>query len=260
MFVNSSQAGILIGGEITLGRAWHDKQVYREENKLFYITKGELILRVDGEEVLCGAGELVLVPARLCHDYYLSSLETCHKYWLHFKMEKGGVCPLTDMRAPLHVAVPERDRKRMEASFDYLVKGDEPFSAYKKLGLLYELVAYFLEKADAALVSKGAHEFEALTEYIHKNLDKDLSLAALSKQACLSAGYLARRFKTVMGVSPLKYVLMARMERAREMLAVEKKSVGEVMKEVGFSDHAYFSKSFKHYNGYPPSVYQRLAK
>lgn len=78
--------------------------------------------------------------------------------------------------------------------------------------------------ADAALVSKGAHEFEALTEYIHKNLDKDLSLAALSKQACLSAGYLARRFKTVMGVSPLKYVLMVRMERAREMLAVEKRA------------------------------------
>ena len=117
-----------------------------------------------------------------------------------------------------------------------------------------------MEKANATLVSKRTHEFEALTEYIHKNLDKDLSLAALSKRACLSAGYLARRFKTVMGVSHLKYVLMVRMERAKELLSSGKKSIGEVMKEVGFSDHAHFSKSFKHYNGYPPSVYQQLTK
>ncbi len=261
MFVRNGTVGICLGGRIALDRAWHNKQVYIEENKLFYITKGELVLRVNGEEVVCGAGDMVLVPAKLCHDYYLSPLEKCHKYWLHFTMNAGGTEPLTGMVAPLRISVPEEDRRMVEDRFFCLTKEGEGLAVEcKKLGILYELVAYFLEKASAVWTDRPRGEFDAVMAYIDQNLTDDLSLKALAKRVCLSPGYFARRFKTVVGLSPSKYVSMARLEKAKAALSKSDGSVYEVMREVGFTDAAYFSKSFKLYTGYSPVVYRRLSK
>ena len=261
MFVKNSSAGISISGKIALSRAWHDKQVYIEENKLFYVTNGELVLRVDGEEVLCGAGEMVLVPARLCHDYFLSPLGMCHKYWLHFRMGTDGREVLEGMKAPLRLAVPSEDREEIEKRFSLLVEEERGgFDPYKKLGVLYELVAYFLEKTGAVLKEKPASEFEGLISYIDRNLKADLSLDTLAGRAHLSPGYFARRFKAAVGVSPSRYVSMARLERAKTALAESERPLHDIVREVGFTDTAYFSKHFKRYTGYSPGVFRRIAR
>ncbi len=261
MFVQSSSASISISGKIALSRAWHDKQVYIEENKLFYITKGELVLRVNGKEVLCRAGEIVLVPARTCHDYYLSPLEECHKYWLHFKMGSDGCEALEGMTAPLHMTVPQEEREKVEERFSFLLEEEkEAFDPYKKIGVLYELVIYFLEKTKAVLAVKPKGEFDELARYINEHLKEDLSLEVLAKRVCLSPGYFARRFKAAMGVSPSKYVSMVRLEKAKAALAESERSIQKILHEVGFSDTTYFSKNFKRYTGYSPGAFRRLSR
>ena len=258
MLVRNSTVGIRIGGRIELDSSWwHDKQVCIEENKLFYIIDGELVLRTEGEETVCKAGEMVLVPAGLCHDYYLSPLGKCQKFWLHFhaKMSLQGVPGL------LRIGVPKEDRKKIESRFSRLIdKEDGPAVECKRLAILYEMLAYFLERINAAWAENGTGEFEELLNYIERNLDGDLSLETLAKRVFLSPGYFARRFKNAVGISPTRYVCTARLERAKEALADSDRPVGEIMRRVGFTDAAYFSKNFKRYTGYSPAVYRRLSR
>lgn len=256
MLVRSSTIGVRIGGRIVLDPSWwHDKQVCIEENKLFYIIEGELVLRVNGEDTVCGAGEMVLVPAGVCHDYHLSPLGRCQKFWLHFhaKMSLQGAPGL------LRIGVPEEDRKKIENRFSRLLGKEEgPAMECKKLAILYEMLAYFLERIDVSWEDDGAGEFAELLDYVDRNLNGDLSLESLAKRVFLSPGYFARRFKAAMGVSPTRYVCTARLECAKEALADSDLSVGEIVRRVGFADAAYFSKNFKRYTGYSPLVYRRL--
>lgn len=64
-------------------------------------------------------------------------------------------------------------------------------------------------------------------------------------------------FRKQIGVSPQKYVLMMRMERARWMLKTAAASIPEIAAELGFADRYHFSAVFARYNGISPAAYRK---
>ena len=68
--------------------------------------------------------------------------------------------------------------------------------------------------------------------------------------------YLYRIFMEHAGISPVRYLLKVRMERACELLSKTELSVYEISLSTGYTDTSHFSGTFKKYFGESPTQYR----
>ena len=88
------------------------------------------------------------------------------------------------------------------------------------------------------------------------DLRHELSLDELAKSLNLSASRLRHLFKDETGLSPVQYLNVQRMEKAKELLETTFLSVKEVMLKVGVKDKSHFIRGFKKVYGLSPSQYR----
>ena len=96
-------------------------------------------------------------------------------------------------------------------------------------------------------------KFLQILDYIHKNLDKDLSNATIAKAHHVSKEYLRHYFKSRVGVLLREYVETHRLEKAMRLLRSTSKSISDIFSEVGFTELPYFCRRFKVRMGIPAS-------
>ena len=85
---------------------------------------------------------------------------------------------------------------------------------------------------------------------------KKLSLTYLEQKCFLCKEYLLRLFKKEFDHTIYEYVLLKRMERAKELLCNYNTDISKISVLVGFNDSNYFSKAFKRHFGISPSEYR----
>jgi AraC family transcriptional regulator len=78
------------------------------------------------------------------------------------------------------------------------------------------------------------YHLRRVLDYIGDNLAEDLSLAQLAAIAGMSPHYFAELFRRSTGYAPHRYVLLERIERAKQGLRDARHSIIEVGLEVGF--------------------------
>ncbi|PSR19172.1 AraC family transcriptional regulator [filamentous cyanobacterium CCP3] len=93
-------------------------------------------------------------------------------------------------------------------------------------------------------------------DYIHEALDTDLKLADLAALAGLSPFHFSHQFKQAMGVAPYQYVLLQRVERAKQLLKQTDHSIVEIALLCGFNSHSHLSKQFRQATSTTPSAYR----
>jgi AraC-like DNA-binding protein len=96
--------------------------------------------------------------------------------------------------------------------------------------------------------------------YIDENLGRALSLDQISEEVHLSKFHLARLFREVEGMPPWRYVQQTRIEKAKELLLDEEKSLVEVALEAGFYDQSHLTNVFKKATGQTPGIFREERK
>lgn len=86
------------------------------------------------------------------------------------------------------------------------------------------------------------------------------SVAGLAARVELSESQFTRRFKSLLGESPIRYLIGQRMERAAEMLVDTRLQVYEIADALGFQEVAFFSRQFKQYYRLAPLAYRRAVR
>lgn len=89
--------------------------------------------------------------------------------------------------------------------------------------------------------------------------DRTLTIDEVARDASMSPFQFIRRFTAFFGDTPHQFRIQARVDRARELLALGGHSVTDVCMEVGFSSLGSFSDLFARRVGMPPSAYRRHA-
>ncbi len=101
-------------------------------------------------------------------------------------------------------------------------------------------------------------QLRQLIEFTHEYLSEDLSLIDLTNYLNLSPYHFARLVKSTLGQSPHQYVLQLRIERAKQLMTFrERFSLSEIASQVGFYDHAHFTKAFKRVVGVSPKQFSQ---
>jgi AraC family transcriptional regulator len=100
----------------------------------------------------------------------------------------------------------------------------------------------------------------AVAEYIEEHLDGCPSLGQLAAVARLSPYHFARQFKTATGLPPHQFVIMRRVERAKQLLQGGDLSLAEVAAHAGFSGQSVFCHHFKCLVGVTPGQFRTSAR
>ncbi len=96
--------------------------------------------------------------------------------------------------------------------------------------------------------------------FIEENLWSSMELEGLAKKAHLSKFHFCRVFKRHIGMNPMKFVAVLRIERAKELLTKNDKTVSLVANEVGFKDLSNFIRQFKKITGVTPTMYRDMTR
>lgn len=103
------------------------------------------------------------------------------------------------------------------------------------------------------------HEDEAIKKaqsYLENNVDKKISVEALTSMLALERRSFDRRFKKATGNSPAEYMQRVKIEAAKKNLENGARNINEVMYGVGYVDKKAFRTIFKKITGLSPLDYR----
>jgi transcriptional regulator GlxA family with amidase domain len=92
--------------------------------------------------------------------------------------------------------------------------------------------------------------------YIENNLHEKISVENLSSEFAVGRRHFDRRFIKATGNTPLEYSQRVKVESAKKALETSRKTVNEVMFEVGYSDAKAFREVFRKITGMSPLEYR----
>lgn len=140
-------------------------------------------------------------------------------------------------------------------------RGDDAYSkklvetllAHLSLGRESEAVSGPLKS-----VGKGpAYQIHQVIAYIRDHLADDLSVEKLSSVAGISPLYFSEAFKRHQGVTPHKYILLKRIDWAKELLSTTSLPIATVAQETGFSSQGHLTTTFSRLLGMTPWEFRK---
>src|SRR5687767_6931631 len=91
---------------------------------------------------------------------------------------------------------------------------------------------------------------------MREDVSGELSLGEFAQSVNLSVWRLCHLFKSDIGMPPMRYLRVLRMERAKDLLESSFLSVKEIGFRVGLTDESHFVRDFKATYGLSPACYR----
>ncbi|HEY0669764.1 MAG TPA: helix-turn-helix domain-containing protein [Sphingobacteriaceae bacterium] len=97
---------------------------------------------------------------------------------------------------------------------------------------------------------------KTIQEYIEQNFKDKISIGLISQMFNIAGRSLERRFKKATGNTVIEYIQRVRIEAAKKQFEIGRKTVNEVMYEVGYTDSNTFRRVFKEISSISPVEYR----
>ena len=113
-----------------------------------------------------------------------------------------------------------------------------------------------LESAKSALISK----IKALVVELVHNAEKPLTTNYsnyLAEKLNQEYSYLSRLFSSTEGITIERYITTQKMERVKELLFYDEKTLSQIANQLNYSSVAYLSAQFKKETGMAPSAFKQ---
>jgi len=128
---------------------------------------------------------------------------------------------------------------------------------------LHDLVGVALpvseRRAEEGFPPSAHRVVREIEDIIAREVASDLTVTEIAKRVFVSANYASRLFKQSTGRTITEAMILARVERAKELLAerspIKAFQVGEL---VGYPDPVYFTKLFKRFVGMTPKQFREV--
>jgi AraC-like DNA-binding protein len=258
-----------------------------------FVVDGRFLLTIEGEPTIeVRAGEVVLLPRNDVHTLASGSgLAPVNSHVLLQPSPAGGLAQISyggggetthlvcgflsseDIYNPLIAALPRMlkldvrqgtSRDWVDASVRFaaseLTQGR--FSSSSIMSRLSELL--FVEAVRQYLATpsdqdagwlKGLEDQRVgrALALMHRSINTSWSAEALAREVSMSRSAFVHRFTTLMGMPPIRYLTLWRLQTAKLSLRETQKTIAQLAYSVGYESEEAFSRAFKREFGLPPA-------
>ncbi len=231
----------------------------RADYHLLYITEGVCFVNFNGKTVEAKAGSVLLFLPYEFQDYRFKAEIRSRSYYIHF----GG-----EMCSELFEDFNERfyyvgKNNRLEAFFDslndeYRMKLLSWESACQ--GYLLNIITTLKREINMIMSKTGEASGDIISracQAMHSSYSKNVSVPEYASMCNLSESRFSHLFKINTGVSPVRYILNIRIEKACDLLENTDLSIASIAELTGMQSQHYLSRIFKKYIGMSPSDYRK---
>ena len=257
---NTLNIELLEAGISDLSAHWHKEDVCSPYSRLYYVISGAGYLRIhskstkEGELFLLKPGNMYLIPNGLSYDYFCKD----HLSKIHFHLQISRLNSLDLFLGCQNCYCLPVDSAILKSLCDRMLHTQPEDSLYI-ISEIYRAIAAFAGVADVTekLTQNYSDVITKLfslltTESLHSSTNE------IAQKLHLSESTLAKTFKKETGMSIGKYREQLILSKARLLLAMGEKNIGEIAEELGFRDQFYFCKYFKKRQEMTPSAYKQL--
>ncbi len=103
-------------------------------------------------------------------------------------------------------------------------------------------------------------ELQRVIEYLESHFVDEVTVDKLAGIAGISVPHFNRRFRQLLRLSPMEYVLSLRIQETQRQLITNNHSIGDIAIATGFFDQSHFTKRFRKTTGMTPLAYRKRFK
>ena len=273
----------------TFHSGWFFPEDYIPYCLLRFITRGEAVFKINGEEIIVHKNEIAYIPEGAVMSCWALS-DNIEFYSIRFCVTAR--LNNSDFLGE-YFHIPTITKNAQEGVLTYFQEiyqsatSQNPSRLFRIRGNLELILAYLTQRANAEGEAEApsehdvpdAHSLEAIrrrnaktqninrdpriqvvVDYLTPHLNEPFTIQSLSEMAQVSQTSFRRLFKAHTGKSPSDYIRELRMTSAARMLLTSDREIAEIGYQVGFSDANYFSRTFRQVFGVSPHQYRRISR
>lgn len=273
----------------TFHSGWFFPEDYIPYCLLRFITRGEAVFKINGEEIIVHKNEIAYIPEGAVMSCWALS-DNIEFYSIRFCVTAR--LNNSDFLGE-YFHIPTITKNAQESVLTYFQEiyqsatSQNPSRLFRIRGNLELILAYLTQRANAEGEAEApsehdvpdAHSLEAIrrrnaktqninrdpriqvvVDYLTPHLNEPFTIQSLSEMAQVSQTSFRRLFKAHTGKSPSNYIRELRMTSAARMLLTSNREIAEIGYQVGFSDANYFSRTFRQVFGVSPHQYRRISR
>jgi AraC family transcriptional regulator len=216
-------------------------------------------------------GDIDIQPAGYSdrwHEYQPNTSLIVHypQTWLRHVAEDSGIDP-TRAQLDSHHQVRDAQIEHIAWALEADQRQQQPHGALFTESLCLALAIHLLGRygpsgrppANLARARRGltpAHLLR-LTTFIEEHLDEDLSILRLASVAAISSSHLKMLFKQATGTPIHEYVIQRRIDRAKQLLLRQDRSLSQIALETGFAHQSHLARTMRRVLGVTPGELQK---
>lgn len=179
-----------------------------------------------------------------------------HANWIYLEVRQAVKRILNLIQDMYADSMNAGDLIALEGLIDYVDKSVERMDRKYLCQVLDDVVDFAISIRGEKVVETTRGIIKQAAAYIDEHYYEELTLATLADQFHVESSYFSRLFRQETGQNVMLYIAEKRIQKAKEYMLDEKRSLTEIAFLVGYDDYTYFNRVFRKIVGINPREYR----
>lgn len=258
---------ILDAQKNTLNKTYNSRIQFHPFTYFYYHLEGSGKCSIENKILNFNEGDLIIINSNIGHSIYFNE-ESDKVKIIGFGIESISITGLDreDGSKNINYFHINNSNKalKFEPIFESIINEYQSNNLYARsmanaqaTELLINLLRKYRNEISIKHDKKVNRQIDYIKSYMDANYHEDIALEDLSTMAYMNKFHLISEFKQSYRITPIEYLILKRIEVAKNLLISTNHSMEEISDMVGFNSQSYFNQVFKKKVGETPSQFRK---